>query len=111
MEFEVSSEARDGVVLVRVRGDVDLATAPRLDEVLTACWQPSARLVIDATDIPFMDSTGLGVLVKAAVRAREAGGSVALVAVASRVRKVLAITGLDTHLAIYDTVADAVRAT
>ena len=58
-----------------------------------------------------MDSTGLGVLVKAALRVREEGGQIAMAAVGSRVHKVLAITGLDEHVEIYETVEDALRNT
>jgi len=111
MELEISSQMRGDALIVSVRGDVDLATAPLLDSALAELWQPPDRLVIDASGIAFMDSTGLGVLVKCAARARDEGGSVALVAVTPRVRKVLAITGLDSHLGLFDTVDGVLRAT
>jgi len=111
MEFEISSETRGDDLIVSVRGDVDLATAPLLDRALADLWQPPDRLVIDAAGVAFMDSTGLGVLVKCAARARDEGGSIGLAAVTPRVRRVLAITGLDGHLAVFDTVDAALRAT
>ncbi|HBJ72684.1 MAG TPA: anti-anti-sigma factor [Actinobacteria bacterium] len=111
MSFAVSAELFENAVVLTVLGDVDLATAPALDSAIAASWSPPARLVIDASRIAFMDSTGLGVLVKAAIRAREEGSKVAMAAVCSRVLKVLTITGLDAHLPIYDTVSDALRNT
>lgn len=111
MSFAVSAQLFENAVLLTVLGDVDLATAPALESAIAASWSPPARLVIDATKIAFMDSTGLGVLVKAAIRARDEGGDVAMATVGSRVHKVLTITGLDAHLAVYDTVADALRNT
>ncbi|MDO8731345.1 MAG: STAS domain-containing protein [Actinomycetota bacterium] len=111
MSFEVSAEMLGNAAVLTVHGDVDLATAAILDSAIADSWSPPGRLVIDATRIAFMDSTGLGVLVKAAIQARDEGGQVAMAGVGSRVQKVLAITGLDEHIAIYDTVADAVRNT
>ncbi|MDO9486235.1 MAG: STAS domain-containing protein [Actinomycetota bacterium] len=111
MSFAVSAEVRGNAAVLTVLGDVDLATAPVLDSAISDAWTPPDQLVIDATSVPFMDSTGLGVLVKAVMRAREEGGGVALVGVTSRVHKVLSITGIDEHLSIYDSVAEAVRNT
>ena len=111
MSFAVSAEILDNAAVLTVRGDVDLASAPLLESAIADSWQPPLRLVIDASDLPFMDSTGLGVLVKAALRARDEGGQVAMASVGSRVHKVLTITGLDAHVAIYDTVEDALRNT
>lgn len=111
MSFAVSAEMRQNAAILTVHGDVDLATAPALESAIADVWIPPQSLVIDAGDVPFMDSTGLGVLVKAALRAREEGGRVAMAAVGSRVHKVLAITGLDEHVAIYSTVEEALRNT
>jgi len=111
MEFEVSSEVRDAVVIVRARGEVDLATAHLLDEGIAEAWTPPVPLIIDALEVGFMDSTGLGVLVKAVQRTRIEGGTVAIAVSADRVRKVLAITGLDTFVSVHGSVDEAVRAT
>ncbi len=111
MSFAVSAELRQDALVLTVNGEVDLATAPVLDAAIADAWTPPQPLIIDATELPFMDSTGLGVLVKAALRARDEGGQIAMAAVGSRVHKVLAITGLDQHLAIYPTVEEALRNT
>ena len=107
----MSAELHQDAAVLTVHGDVDLATAPLLESAIADSWSPPQRLIIDASDLPFMDSTGLGVLVKAAIRVREQGGQLAMAAVGSRVHKVLVITGLDEHVAIYETVEDALRNT
>jgi anti-sigma B factor antagonist len=111
MEFHASSEAHPGALVVRAVGDVDLASAPVLKETIAAAWAPPQALIVDATEVGFIDSTGLGVLVAAVQRARDEGGQVAIAVSADRVRKVLAITGLDTFVAVHPTVAEALRAT
>ena len=111
MEFAVSSEIISGALVVSVRGDVDLATAGRMDSEILVSWKPPQPLVVDASDVPFMDSTGLGVLIKAAERASHLGGSVAIVTNAERVRKVLTITGLDSFILIAQSLEEALLAT
>ena len=94
--------------VVEVRGEVDLYTAPRLKTLLTDLTSGGRnRIAIDFEGVEFMDSSGLGVLISGLKRCREAGGTLALVAPAEPVRKVLGITGLDQVFSIHDDVADA----
>jgi anti-anti-sigma factor len=65
---DVKHEADTDVV--EVKGEIDLATAPHLDEVLSGLSAP--QLVIDLQGVDFIDSTGLHSLIKA--RARHDGG-------------------------------------
>ena len=65
---EVKHEADTDVV--EVTGEIDLATAPHLEEVLSGLSAP--QLVIDLQGVDFIDSTGLHSLIKA--RARHDGG-------------------------------------
>jgi anti-sigma B factor antagonist len=101
-DFEISGDTGDGVVVLAVRGEIDVATAPRLREQLTTVAGSGAQLcVVDMSAVTFVDSTALGVLVSAAQACREAGGEFRLVATEPHVRKVFTITGLDDVFAIY----------
>ena len=111
MEFGVSSETVETALLLTVRGDIDLATAPVLWESIEAEWHPGQILVLDLAQVPFMDSTGLSVLVRAAEWAKPQGSRVAVVAATNRVQKVMAITGLDTFIYMGSSVEEALRAT
>lgn len=111
MEFTATSEAQAGAMIVRAVGDVDLASAPVLRSAIEDAWVPPQPLIVDATQVAFIDSTGLGVLVAAVQRTRSEGGQVAIAVTADRVRKVLTITGLDAFVAVHPTVAEALRAT
>jgi len=110
LAFEVSDETAEGVTVVTVRGEVDVATAPTLKDQLASCGERGDRyLVVDLRGVPFLDSTGLGVLVGAAKRQRDNGGDLCLVATEPRVVKVFEITGLLEMLPIHGDIEAARR--
>jgi anti-sigma B factor antagonist len=62
----VERTSRDGIELVQVAGEVDIATAARLISVLNASVADAVRsVVVDLSDVGFMDSTGLALLINA----------------------------------------------
>lgn len=82
--------------VVRVGGEIDLATAPRLRErLITVIDDGADRLVVDLGGVDFIDSTGLGVLIGALKRVRGRDGDLRLVCGEPRILKVFEITGLD----------------
>ena len=73
MLFEVELSTVGGRAVLRVRGELDLATAPELARAVQAQLSTSpSSLVIDLTDTTFLDSSGARQL---ALAARQAGGS------------------------------------
>ena len=66
--------------------------------------------MVDLTGVTFLDSTGLGVIVKALKRTREADGTLAVATESERVLKVFRITGLDGVVPLFPDVAAAVTA-
>jgi anti-sigma B factor antagonist len=94
-----------------VKGEVDLDTAPDLKEQLAEAIRGGATdLVVNLGLVEFLDSSGLGVLIGALKRCKEAGGTLALAAPRRPVQKVLTITGLDKVFPIHDTVEEATSA-
>ncbi|MEO9137742.1 MAG: STAS domain-containing protein [Jatrophihabitans sp.] len=111
MELSVSRQSVDGVPVVAVSGEVDVYSAPALKESLTDLLQSGvATVVVDLSDVAFLDSTGLGALVEARTATTEAGGTLPLVCDQERILKLFAITGLDGVFAIHPTVDAAVSA-
>jgi anti-sigma B factor antagonist len=109
MELQLATRHEDGVAVVSAVGEVDVFTAPGLDTALDAeLAAGNSRLVVDLSDVAFLDSTGLGVLVKALKHAREADGWLHLVITSDRIRKIFDITGLDASIPIFDTAQDAI---
>jgi anti-sigma B factor antagonist len=93
--------APDGSVRVKVQGELDLSTASELDETLRREIDAGRRIVVDLSEIKFIDSTGLNTLI-AAVRASDMNGGTLAVSptLPAQVRRVLEITGLNKVLPI-----------
>ena len=103
---------RSDCVVVTVRGDVDVRTTAQLSRTLEAAATSSRTpcLIIDMTDLSFIDSAGLGVLIHAQNRAQARGASVVLVHPPRLVRRLLTGTQLQHRFAAYDTLDDALAA-
>jgi len=108
----VDVQRRESIaVVVRVTGELDTLTAPAVDAQLTdlqADLAESAALVLDLSDLTFMSSAGLALLVTHHERCAEQGNRLVVVAGNNRtVLRPMRITGLDTMLDLVATVADA----
>lgn len=105
--LEVLTTERQGVPVVWAAGEVDVSTAPRLREHLTTLPVDARRVLVDLSEVTFLDSTGLGVLVAGWKRCQESGASLELVVTRPQVRKVLEITSLDGVFKIFDSIDEA----
>ena len=112
MPLDLDHRTEDGVDIVTVSGDLDVYTASRLREMVTDLDQRCQRrwLVLDLAGCGFLDNTGLGVIVGALKRAREAGGSVAVAGARESVSRVFAVTGLAKFFPMHWSAEDAVKA-
>lgn len=106
--FGLERTDRDGCAVLAVRGEVDMATAPRLREaLLIMVTEGHLQLIVDLSHTEFLDSTGLGALVTGLKRVRSKGGEMRIVCTSPRVCKVFEITSLDRVLALFDSVDEA----
>jgi anti-sigma B factor antagonist len=96
MEFGIRQEQRGEMPLLRVKGELDIYTAPRLKEAVLAALNGGAgSLAIDLSEVEFLDSTGLQVLMSAKKRTAERGGDVYLLGVGGQIRRVFTLLSLD----------------
>lgn len=100
----MSRQGPGDVPVVAVFGEVDVYAAPALREGLTELLQDGSSVVVDLTEVGFLDSTGLGALVAARTSAADQGAALPLVCTHQRILKLFTITGLDGVFKIYDTV-------
>ncbi len=88
--------------VVTVVGELDMLSAPALEAVLDRSIDQGARqLVVDLDDVSFIDSTGIRVIVCAAARLHEAGGSLRLVYGDANMRRLFEILTLDRVVGTY----------
>ena len=90
-------------MVVRVDGDLDMATSPELEEALESA-DVSKRIVIDLSGCTFLDSSAVRALVATARAAGPAGGDVALVTRDPGILRVLQIASVDVLLPVHETV-------
>jgi anti-anti-sigma factor len=101
--LEIETEARNGLVHVALRGELDLSTVSKVeDELKVAEAESPGVIVLDLSRLSFLDSTGLRCLVTADQRAREDGRRLVLVRGPDPVQRVFAITRLDERLEMVD---------
>jgi anti-sigma B factor antagonist len=109
--FEVSTVPVDaGRTIVRVRGELDLATCPALEEALGAL-PPGERVVLDLGECSFVDSTAIRVVLQGAARSEASGGSMELVASGATVLRTLEIASVAERIRIHPTVEAATSGT
>jgi anti-sigma B factor antagonist len=83
-------------VLLALRGELDLASAPILEARLRAAdVEDHSDVALDLTDLSFVDATGLKVILNAHRRAAWRGGRVILLNPSSDIRRLLSLTALD----------------
>jgi anti-sigma B factor antagonist len=109
VDLAIIEETSHEWTLVTLCGDLDVATAPHLRERLLVILDrlTPTRLILDLSELEFIDSCGTAVLVSTERRARLLGCSFVLVAPRAPVARVLQICGLDQHFLIFGDVAAA----
>ena len=104
-----STEQRDGAVILRLGGELDLYNAEEVRSALIDAIDAGiARIVVDMSEVEFVDSTALGVLIEA--RSKIGRDGLILAAPQAATRRTLAVSGLDRHLPVHDSVDSALAA-
>lgn len=106
--LEVTVRPHGGRAVVRLRGELDIASADDLRRHLNdARREHGEHVVLDLSALEFMDSGGLSVIVACYKATSAAGGSLVLAAPRSIVRRALEITGLHRRIPVTDTLDEA----
>jgi anti-sigma B factor antagonist/stage II sporulation protein AA (anti-sigma F factor antagonist) len=101
--FDVDIRNGTKAVVIGVRGELDLASSPALEQELERGAAATAEVVIvDLRNLEFMDSTGLSVLVRAHQRATDNGQRFGVVRGPQQVQRLLSLTGVADRLNLAD---------
>jgi anti-sigma B factor antagonist len=107
----LSVESFDNARVVRLAGELDLYNAAVVRKTLVeACTDGPAKVVVDLSEVEFIDSTALGVLIEARTRLPNRKGFL-LAGPRLETRRALEISGLDRHFAVHDSVDEALEST
>ncbi len=109
--LEVYLEQSGGVPIVRVVGEIDLATAPQLGDQLAELPSDSGTVIVDLSEVTFLDSTGLSVLVANWKRFSngEEKGDLRLVVNRPAIQRVLEVTGLAQVFGVFSSLEEAIQ--
>jgi anti-sigma B factor antagonist len=111
VDLTITTREAEGRTVVSVAGEIDVYTAPRLREEITELVAAGTyNLVIDMSEVEFLDSTGLGVLVGGLKKVRAHDGSLQLVCNQDRLLKIFRITGLAKVFTIHESESAALGA-
>ncbi len=106
LNFDLERDEQGGSALVTVRGDFDLQVAERVtNELIEVESRGPELLVIDLSDLSFLDSSGMGVIAAAQGRAAEAGRRLVVVKPSAPVKSAFQLSGLEDVLEMVDDVA------
>ena len=96
-----TAQATDGSIIVMAEGEIDVSCASELREAINEALASDAGVVtVDLAQVPYIDSTGIGVLVGAAHRAEDAGAAFTVANPQRNVRRVLDLLGVTGELGI-----------
>lgn len=104
----IRQEDQGGRAIFYLEGEFDIYSSPDLKErLLEAIDGGCNEIIIDLTKVVYVDSTFLGVVVRAVKKTRGRRGKVGLVISDENIRRVFDITGLDRILLTYETNQEA----
>jgi anti-sigma B factor antagonist len=107
--LEITVEDNGDYILCRPVGELDAYTVGQFREAL-GNLSANPRVLIDLSEVPFMDSAGLGALIGGIRRAREADGDVAVACSKATLTRLLHTTGFDRIVPVTESVEEAVEA-
>ena len=98
-----------GLAVVTITGRLSLGgETERLDAAVKGLLlQDQKKFILDITTLESVDSSGIGMLVSCLTNVKKAGGELKLAGANPRLRRILAMTGVDTMMPMFDTLADA----
>jgi len=106
--MNISVEQADGYGVLRPEGRLNMVAAPRLRSAIERMVDDgSTRIVLDLSDVTFIDSSGLGAVIGGLKRARQGGGDLRIARAGEQVMTVMRLTNLDRVLRPHETVQHA----
>lgn len=109
-DLRVDRVERDSALVYRVAGEVDTLTAPDLDAAVAGSYDtPGAvtRVVLDLSEVPFLSSAGLSILVDHHSRCERNGMTLCVVATQRATLRAIQITALDRIIPLFGSVDEA----
>jgi len=106
--MELAETTEGSLVILNLKGDIDLQHSPKLRDLLRSKVKSKCpALVVDFTDVNYIDSSGLATFVEYYQGARQFSGKVALAGMSNRVKSVFDLVRLSEVFPIFPTLDEA----
>lgn len=98
-KFFITKQITPGAITIRLNGELDLSAAPEMQAELEPYVNQSKRsLILDFKDLHYIDSTGIGILIRILKRRTAIGSEFKLTEVSPKIKKLFDITGISQYL-------------
>ena len=108
--MQIFTHTSNDIHIVSIAGSLDSTTSPEAQKSLTAMLAGAKKVALDFSELDYISSAGLRVLLGAAKQLRASGGKLGMFGLNQSVREVFEISGFATILSIYKSEAEALGA-
>ena len=109
MRMKVSSEQRENYILISVKGTLSIENISPFETLVNKCVEQKSHILIDLTDLTFIDSSSLGIIVVYYTKSEKNSRHFALININSDIMQMFRITGLDKRIRIFNDLKEAVN--
>lgn len=90
-----------GTSIVALAGELDLSTVPRMEALLVEQLRERSRVIVDLTELSFIDSSGIGILIQASRAFANGSQMHVVIGRGSQVERVFSIARIDQALPVF----------
>jgi len=108
--MQINTRTSNDIHIVAIAGSLDSTTSPEAQKSLDAVVAGAKKVVLDFSQLDYISSAGLRVLLGAAKQLRASGGKLGMFGLNQSVKEVFEISGFATILSVYQSEADALAA-
>lgn len=108
--MDVEIQEKEGVNIVKLRGELERQTVPDVQEALTPLISPGCKILIDMAEVSYISSAGLRIFLLLYRQVDGENGRIALASLQEMIHDTMSITGFLDFFQTYATVADGLTA-
>lgn len=110
MRMKITTEMKDNFVLIKVKGTLSIENISPFETLLNKYVDEKAHILIDLSEMTFIDSSSLGIIVVYYTKSEKNGKHFSLVNINGDIMQMFKITGLDKRIKIFNTLEEATKA-
>lgn len=108
--IEIKTDVVQDIAIVKVAGEIDAASAPKVQKQVLPLVKPGAKMILDMTALAYMSSAGLRMLLSVYRQTINAKAQIILVGISEELRDTMAMTGFLGYFTIHPTLQAGIQA-